>query len=124
MPAYCNSTNTPTLSNAVSMTPLTTIYTTTYFSCNAGYQTNGPSQPYYTCEPDSYLAGLWTPVSYSCEAIPAYCNATAAPSLTNAVSNTPQTAVYSVTYFTCDMGYVCKCLCTRYLLLDSQPRGY
>ena len=112
MPAYCTSSSAPTLSNAVSMPPLTTLYATTYFTCNAGYQTNGPSQPYYTCEPNTYLGGLWTPVSYSCEEIPVYCDPTTAPSLTNAVSNTPRTSVYSVTDFTCNMGYVWKCFST------------
>lgn len=103
---YCNPATAPTLPHAGS-TPLTTIFATTYFTCNvSGYQTNGASQPYYTCEPDTYLAGRWTPVSYSCEKIGDYCNASTAPLLANAVSNTPQTTVDSVTYFTCDMGYV------------------
>lgn len=84
--------------------PQTTIYSTTYFDCNSGFETNGASQPFYTCEPNTYLAGLWTPVSYSFEKSSDCCDPTTAPLLSNAVSNTPQTTINSVTYFSCNMG--------------------
>lgn len=90
IPTYCSAASAPTLYNANIPTPVTTVNGTraffcvpdsipssrisftaagiTYFTCNYGYASNGASQPYYQCLPDTATAGKWTNgVIYSCE---------------------------------------------------------
>lgn len=44
------------------------------YTCNFGYITNGPTQPYSQCRPVSASAGEYTPAIYSCEGRTILCN--------------------------------------------------
>lgn len=68
---YCDFATAPTLSNANSPTPQTTIGATTSFTCSFGYKSSiSPSNPYYSCQHSTSTTGTWTSspaVTGSCE---------------------------------------------------------
>ena len=62
---YCSSSSAPVLANANTPTPYTTVYSTTSYTCDLGFQSTGPTAPYMTCNPSSLTSGVWT-ITYSC----------------------------------------------------------
>lgn len=68
MPYYCPTTGQSTLTNANTPVPNQVVNTTTSFTCNSGYQSSGgATAPYYTCNPSSTAAGVWSAVSNTCD---------------------------------------------------------
>ena len=69
IPNYCDSTLAPLLANANNPAPYQTVNSTTYFTCNFGYQTTGSSAPFFTCNSYNSTNGIWSSITYSCLSI-------------------------------------------------------
>ena len=64
---YCKLAIAPTLTYSTSVTPLTTVGSTTSVTCLDGYGSSGGIvAPYYICGPLATTAGVWSTVQYSC----------------------------------------------------------
>ena len=67
IPNYCDNLTAPILTYANYPTPVTTVFSSTFFTCNYGYITSGVSSPpFYTCEPLNTINGFWSAINYSC----------------------------------------------------------
>lgn len=62
---YCSPSTAPIVANANSPTPYTTVYSTTSYTCDLGFQSTGPTAPFMTCNPSGVTSGIWT-LTYSC----------------------------------------------------------
>ena len=71
MPNYCDpSVGFPSLADANTPTPYTTVGSTTYYTCALGYQSSvGATKPFVTCNANSVTAGQWSTTSNTCQGI-------------------------------------------------------
>jgi hypothetical protein len=100
---YCSATI-PTLANAVADTVNASNGATNTYTCNAGYQSNGATSPFYTCNEATHITGQWSSVIYSCEKITTFCPSSG-QTTPNADTPTPVQTINNSTYFTCNVGF-------------------
>ena len=67
IPIYCINSSSPSLVFANSPTLVVTVYDSTFFTCNFGYESTGGSiKPYYKCNQYNSTVGQWSNITYVC----------------------------------------------------------
>lgn len=69
MPNYCDPTTLPTVANANTPTPYTTVNSTTYYTCAFGYQSTGATDPSVSCNANTATAGQWSSTTNACQSM-------------------------------------------------------
>ena len=71
IPNYCDPTvGFPSVANANTPTPYTTVGSTTYYTCALGYQSSGgATNPSVTCNNNTSTSGLWSTTINTCQGI-------------------------------------------------------